>query len=159
MQRQLLTHPLVARLWQEPQDTGPILGPDTAESQQPALDAIRTEYHLHTNLPLKVTKFEEYREHHSQRRRPTPRNPTKPWTPFRTRAEFEFAKFALDAHLNKRQVDVLLKVFRRCIEGEDSMDFKDHTDLLKMWDLASVLHTWVCSSCTRCKSYFINYVG
>jgi hypothetical protein len=134
-----------------------------AEPQQPDLDTIRTEYHPNSKLPPKVAKFEDYREYHSQHRRPTPRNLTKPWSPFRTRAEFEFAEIALDAALNQRQVDALLKVFRRCLEGEDSLDLKDHNELQKMWDLASVLHTRVCSSiCNNCKSYLhraVNYVG
>ena len=114
--------------------------------QDTPLDAIRTEYHPHTKLPPVVVNFEEYREYHSQRRRPTARNPTKPWTPFRTRAEFEFAEIALEAALNKRQVNALLKLFHRCIEGEDKFGLKDHSDLTEMWDLASVLHARVCSS-------------
>ena len=120
--------------------------------QQPWLDAIKTEYHPHANKSPKVVKFEYYREYHSQRHRPTPRNPTKPWIPFRTRAEFEFAEIALDAALNKRQVDALLKLFRRCVGGEDTLGLKDHAELTHMWELASVLHTRVCSSvCPNCK--------
>jgi hypothetical protein len=120
--------------------------------QQPWLDAIKTEYHPHANKSPKVVKFEEYREYNSQRHRPTPRNPTKPWIPFRTHAEFEFAEIALDAALNKRQVDALLKLFRRCVGGEDTLGLKDHAELTHMWELASVLHTRVCSSvCPNCK--------
>ena len=127
---------------------------DIAEPLEPDLDSIRTEYHPYSKLLPRVFKFENYREYHSQYRRPTPRNPAKPWTPFRTRAEFEFAEIALDAALNKRQVDALLTVFRRCFEGEDSMDLKDHNELQKMWELASVIHTRVCSSiCNNCRSY------
>ena len=133
------------------------------EPEQPWLDAIRTEYHPHTKKLPKVVKFEDYREYHSQRQRPTPRNPTRPWTPFRTRAEFEFAEIALDAALNKRQVDALLKLFRRCVAGEDMLGLKDHAELTEMWELASVLHTRVCSSmCPNCKSCLnlrLNYVG
>lgn len=155
-----LTHLLVARLWHKP---APELILDLAEPQQPPLDAIRTEYHPHSKRPPKVVKFDDYREYHPQRRRLTPRNPTKPWTPFRTRSEFEFAEIALDAALNKRQVDALLQVFRRCLEGEDTLDLKDHSELQSMWDLASVLHTRVCSSiCNNCKIYLhraVNYVG
>ena len=123
--------------------------------QQPWLDAIKTEYHPHANQSPKVVKFEEYHEYHSQRHRPTPRNPTKPWIPFRTRAEFEFAEIALDAALNKRQVDALLKLFRRCVGGEDTLGLNDHAELTHMWELASVLHTRVCqcsSTCPNCKS-------
>lgn len=133
------------------------------ESQQPWLDAIRTEYHPHAKLPPKVVKFEEYREHHSQHRRPTPRNPTKPWTPFRTRAEFEFAEIAIDAALNKRQVDALIKVFHRCIEGKDTFELKGHADLIEMWELASVLHTRVhsfrCPNCHSCSNHRVHYIG
>jgi len=118
--------------------------PDVAEPQPPLVDAIRTEYHPHTKLPPKIVQFEDYREYHSQHRRPTPRNPSKPWTPFRTRAEFEFAEVVLDAALNRRQIDTLLKVFHRCVEGEDRLDLKNHADLQEMWELASVLHTRVC---------------
>jgi hypothetical protein len=126
------------------------------------LDAIRIEYHPHMNLPPKIVKFEEYREYHPQHRRPTPRNPTKPWTPFRTRAEFEFAEVALDAALNKRQVDALLKVFHRCLNGEDKFGLKEHADLTEMWEHASVLHARVClskGSNSKCSNQCINCVG
>jgi hypothetical protein len=147
MQPQSLTFFLVTQLWRKP-------APDMAEPPQPHLDTIQTEYHPHSKLPPKVTKFEDYRKYHSQHRHPIPHNATKPWTPFRTRSDFEFAKIALDAALNQRQVDALLKVFRRCLKGEDSLDLKDHNELQEMWDLASVLHTRVCSSiCNNCKSY------
>jgi hypothetical protein len=164
MQHQRPDLSLEAWLWHKPATPAPEPAPDsTAELQPPPLDVIRTEYHPRSNLPPRVVKFEDYREYNGRHRRPTPRNPAKPWTPFRTRAEFEFAEIALDAALNNRQVDALLRVFRRCLEGEDSLDFKDHNELQKMWDLASVLHTRVCSSiCNNCNSYLhraVNYVG
>jgi len=136
---------------------------DLSEPQQPSLDAIRTEYHPQSKRRPMVVKFEDYREHRSQHQRPTPRNPAKPWTPFRTRAEFKFSEIVLDAAMNKRQVDALLKVFHRCLEGEDTLDLKDHSEVQSMWDLASVLHTRVCSTiCCNCKSYLhraVSYVG
>lgn len=126
----------------------------------PELDDIRTEYHPHTKLPSKIVHFDDYREYTSQRRRPTPRNPLKPWTPFKTRAEFEFAEFALDAALNKRQVNSLIGLFHRCIAGEDKFELKDHAELMHMWDLASVLHARVRSfDCPNCKSHDVHRVG
>ena len=132
--------------------------PYANEPQQPSLDSIKAEYHPNAKFAEKVVKFEEYSEYHSKRRRPTTQNPTKPWTPFRTHAEFEFAELALDAALNKRQVDKLLKIFHCCLGGEDTLELKDHNDLLKMWDLASVLHMLVCSSIRKNRSYS-NHIG
>ena len=102
----------------------------------------------------KIIKFEEYHKYYSQCQHPTPWNPTKPWTPFRTHAEFNFAEVALNAALNKRQVDTLLKLFHHCVGGEDILNLKDHAELTHMWELASLLHTRVClSMCPNCKSY------
>jgi len=111
---------------------------DLSEPQQPPLDAIRTKYHPQSKRRPMVVKFEDYCEHRSQHRHPTPRNPAKPWTPFKTRAEFEFSEIVLDAAMNRRQVDALLKVFHRCLEDEDTLDLKDHSEVQSMWDLASV---------------------
>lgn len=69
----------------------------------------------------------------------------RPWKPFQTRAEFEFAEVALTASLTKNQVDALIKVMNRCIAGEDKFDIHSHAHLCEIWNEGAVLHTAVSS--------------
>jgi hypothetical protein len=69
-----------------------------------------------------------------------------PWKPFDSCADFEFAEIALEAALNKKQVDNLVKIIRRCVEGGDSFNLKNHKDLVSLWKDASVLVSPVCTA-------------
>ena len=70
-------------------------------------------------------------------------NTQRPWKPFGTRAEFEFAEVALRAGLTKNQTNALIQVKWRCIQGEDSFDICDHDHMCTIWNGGSILHTTV----------------
>jgi hypothetical protein len=70
-------------------------------------------------------------------------NTRRPWKPFKTRSEFEFAEVALRAGLTKNQVNALIQVMRRCIQGEDSFNIRDHDHMCTIWNAGAVLHTAV----------------
>ncbi|KAF9455950.1 hypothetical protein BDZ94DRAFT_1353726 [Collybia nuda] len=80
---------------------------------------------------------------HTSNTKPLPTD-EQPWKPFRSRADFEFAEFALDACLNERQTNSLIALFQSCIQsGEFSL--KSHTEICEIWDYASTKSTLVCS--------------
>jgi hypothetical protein len=58
-----------------------------------------------------------------------------------SRADFEFAEIALEAALTKDQVDSMIKLIGRLIQGQDSLTLTSHSDLRKAWDAASELVT------------------
>jgi hypothetical protein len=70
-------------------------------------------------------------------------NTRRPWKPFGTRSEFEFAEVALRAGLTKNQVNALIQVMRRCIQGEDNFEIRDHDHLCTIWNAGAILHTAV----------------
>lgn len=101
-------------------------------------DTIRTKYHPNSKRPPQLAAFEEYRD------RP-PVNPplakSEPWSPFVSRADFEFAEIALEAALTKDQVDSMIKLIGRLTQGQDFFTLTSHRDLRKAWDAASELVT------------------
>ncbi|KAJ7509461.1 hypothetical protein B0H11DRAFT_2168801 [Mycena galericulata] len=60
-----------------------------------------------------------------------------PWKPFRTRLDFEVAEFCELAMLNKEMTETLINLIQRC--GNNMKDFTllDHSELNRMWELAS----------------------
>lgn len=103
------------------------------------IGSIRTEYHPNSGRSTKIESLEDYFEH-----TPKPVSPpddSEPWRPFRSRADFEFAKLALEAALTQGQIEQLIQLFGKCIQGEDSFNLKSHQDLRETWDAASVLLT------------------
>ena len=98
-------------------------------------DDIKTEYHPHSGFKTTIEHFEDYgRKNHQEK---PPLYHKKPWEPFRTRVDFEFAEIALSAALNKDHADMLIKLVHRCIDGQASFTLKNHTELCQMWDGAS----------------------
>ena len=61
----------------------------------------------------------------------------KPWLPFKTRIDFEYAEFALAAGLNARQNDTLITLIRRIVKGEAEFTLTSHTELEKYRKVAS----------------------
>ena len=58
----------------------------------------------------------------------------QPWEPFQTRSEFEFAEVAFMASLSKNQVNVLIQIIKRCINGEDKFEIRSHAHMLEIWN-------------------------
>ncbi|KDQ51821.1 hypothetical protein JAAARDRAFT_62330 [Jaapia argillacea MUCL 33604] len=101
---------------------------------KPELDDIKTEYHPHSKRPAVVQHFLEYRRE-AESEPILPPDP-KPWRPFRSRLDFEFAKVALEAALSASQVDAMIKLFHRCSEG-DRFTLKNNADFCDCWEKAS----------------------
>jgi len=108
---------------------------------EPELDSIRTEYHPHSQRPPKLVKFKDFRRQEPAEGRPPKSSLEDPWQPFQSRADFEFAELALEAALNKRQVEKLIGIFEHCKSGQDTFSIKNHKDLRDLWKDASALVT------------------
>ena len=65
---------------------------------------------------------------------------SQPWQPFRSRIDFEVAELALQAAMNKDQVNVLLSLMQCCATGQENFTLTSHSELCDLWDHASNLH-------------------
>jgi hypothetical protein len=102
---------------------------------------IKIDYHPNTKRVPDIISFKTYQ---ARKKPKKPKlNTKKPWMPFGTRSEFEFAEVALRAGLTKNQVNALIQVMQRCIEGEDSFKIRDHDHLCTIWNTGAILHTAV----------------
>ncbi|KIJ11284.1 hypothetical protein PAXINDRAFT_164124 [Paxillus involutus ATCC 200175] len=94
----------------------------------------RTEYHLRSQRPTLHQTFEEFglknNDLHENAIDPTP------WKPFRTRGDHCFTKIALDAGLNKAQVEGLLTLISLVSQGKESMTLKNEAELRRTCDNA-----------------------
>lgn len=70
-----------------------------------------------------------------------------PWKPFKTRGDYLFAEIALDAGLNKTQVDGLLELFLLVTKGTEQVTMKIDAELWKACDNVGAELTPVCISC------------
>ncbi|KAG1850262.1 hypothetical protein C8R48DRAFT_778238 [Suillus tomentosus] len=109
--------------------------PERAETMF-QLDDIRCEYHPSSGIPPEVHTF------HTFKRCPTPSTPSvppdkQPWTPFKSRLEFELAELALEACLNNEQTDRLIKLCNRCTSRQEKFTFQTHKDIRDRWDTTS----------------------
>ena len=117
-------------------DTAPSVEPmndDLTQSYQE--DDIRVEYHPHSGHGPKILKLNEYRQPASDASAAAEH---EPWMPFRTRYDFEFAEIALGSGMTRKQMDAMIKLFRRCLEeGKGSFTIKDHKDLKSTFKIAA----------------------
>jgi len=60
------------------------------------------------------------------------------WKPFQSRAEFEFAEVAIRVSLTKKQVDTLIQLMKRCINGEDKFEIHNYDHLYEIWNAGAV---------------------
>ncbi|KAF4599037.1 hypothetical protein EYR40_006126 [Pleurotus pulmonarius] len=102
-------------------------------------DDIKTEYHPHSGKFPTVQPFDTYQ------RRPTAplvedhtrENQLPPWSPFRTRLDFEVASLALDAALKKEHVVTLISLLRRCGQDPQQFTIQNAEDIDNIWNLAA----------------------
>jgi hypothetical protein len=111
-----------------------------AASVQPP-SKFKTEYHPRSGCPTLFQAFDEFRVPPEAQQVPIDE---KPWHPFRSRADFEFSEIALDAALNKSQIDALLNLILRVSQGHAEITLKNEADLSKAWDNAAAELTPVC---------------
>ena len=108
----------------------------------PSVRDIKIEYHPDTNRVPDFIPLKTYQAR--QKLKKLPSNTRKPWKPFRSRSEFEFAEVALKAGLTKNQVNTLIHVIHRHACGEDSFDIHDDDHMHTIWDAGAILHATVC---------------
>jgi len=101
-----------------------------------SMDDIKVQFHPTSYNPDLVYHFEDYGQRDNDI--PPPPADDRPWRPFSSRIDFEFAEFAHEAALNKRQIDTVLKLFQRCSSGEEKLSLSSHGEVDAMWEAASV---------------------
>ncbi|KAI0658337.1 hypothetical protein C8Q70DRAFT_917521 [Cubamyces menziesii] len=122
-------------------DTPQSVRPGPAGVEQPdatlsyEADSIKVEYHPSSGRPTQVFRFEEFNRHRIAE--PPPPPPAKPWNPFNTRTDFEFAELTLDAGLSDQHLDALIKMIRRIVQNANDFTFNSHVDVRKTWDAAA----------------------
>jgi len=109
-------------------------------AEEPNRDTIRTEYHPKSGRKPNSSTFEQFRRPKPADIPPAPDDGSAaPWAPFKSRADFEFAEIALQAALNQKQVDKLLKIFERCASGKDKLNLKNNKEIREIWSDGSAL--------------------
>lgn len=102
--------------------------------EQPNIDDIRTEYHPSSKRPTRIDAFEEFGRTSTP---PTSVHSRRPWLPFHSKAEFEFAEVALQSAMSNKQLDALINVVHTLIKGKEAFEVKNHRDVQALWDRAS----------------------
>ncbi|KAG1888189.1 hypothetical protein F4604DRAFT_1877352 [Suillus subluteus] len=95
-----------------------------------------TEYHPNAHREPVIEHFSVFGQVEADKMRPHV-DDEAPWTPFRSRADFEFAEIAHQATLNQDQTDWLLMLVWRIVDGNTNFTLKSHANLSKAWDLAA----------------------
>jgi hypothetical protein len=108
------------------------------------LDDIKIEYHPSSSRPPEIFPFDEFKRYTESMYEPPPDQ--KPWKPFRSREDFEFAEIALDAAMNRAQIDAMIKLFHRCLNHMGSFTLQNNDDLKDVWDKALNILTPVSTS-------------
>lgn len=109
---------------------------------RPQKDDIRIEYHEKSGRAAKMSRFEDYCVREPVKVQPLPyslASDSKPWSPFKSLADFEFAEVALEAALNKTQIEKLIKITKRCINGDDVFNLVSHKEVCETWNDASAM--------------------
>jgi len=126
--------------------TGSNRGPNIPH--QPAVNIERPqdfkiEFHPRSGREPLYQRFEEFGVTPETQAPPVDETP---WRPFQSRGDFEFSEIALDAALNKGQVDRLLSLIARIAQGDTQVTLKNEADLRTALDNAAAELTPVCSS-------------
>ncbi|KAG1734249.1 uncharacterized protein EDB91DRAFT_1238449 [Suillus paluster] len=105
-----------------------------ASAQLPS--EFKTEYHPRSGRPTLFQPFNKF--HISSQAQHTPIIDKEPWCPFRSHGDFEFSEIAIEAALNKSQINTLLSLIMCISEGNAQITLKNEADLSKAWDNAAV---------------------
>lgn len=102
----------------------------------------KTMYHPSAGREPLLQTFEEFGVNsHPEEELPVDE---EPWRPFCSRGDFEFAEIALNAALNKSQINALLALIGRISRGESRVTFSNDNELRKAWEHAAAQVTPVC---------------
>ena len=119
-------------------------GTDHLESKaDPSLDngEVRIEFHPNSRRSPIVLSPDKFKRWSSGDGDPAPPCVEEPWLPFRSREDFEFAQLVHNAALNKKQVDCLVKLIKRCERNPGTFTFEGVQDVDNSWEDASKLLT------------------
>lgn len=119
-------------------NTGPsALNEPEVEAAVPTFnqDDIKIEYHPSSGIEAKVYSFDNFERCATDFLVPPPDG--QPWSPFKSRLEFEIAEIMLEVGFNNQQTDCLIKLCHRCAVGKEKLTFKNHKDIHNMWEAAS----------------------
>ncbi|KAG1878522.1 hypothetical protein C8R48DRAFT_745205 [Suillus tomentosus] len=106
------------------------------EYVRPDKDNIKTEYHLHSGIAMKINHFADFCRHTATCSQ-VPENLT-PWEPFSSCIDFDFAELVLKANLTKVQTNELISLIRHTAFEQFSVT--DYDGVCMMWDAASPRH-------------------
>lgn len=120
-----------------------------ASAQLPS--EFKTEYHPHSGRQTLFQPFDQFGI--SPETQDAPIVDKEPWRPFRSRGDFEFSEIAIEASLNKSQINALLNLITRISEGHAQITLKNESDLSKAWDNAAAELTPVRLSLTLSHDY------
>jgi hypothetical protein len=118
-------------------NTGPsALNEPEVEAAVPTFnqDDIKIEYHPSSGIKAKVYSFDNFERRAADFLVPPP--DSQPWSPFKSRLEFEIAEIMLEVGFNNQQTDRLVKLCHRCAVGKEKLTFKNHKDIHNMWEAA-----------------------
>lgn len=105
------------------------------------VDDIKIEYHPHSKKLTTITPFHDFSRHSPPSEASDEPSPalgeTPPWSPFRTRLDFEVASFALDAGLKEEHVNTLISLLECCSKGDDQLTLGSAEDIDRLWNLAA----------------------
>lgn len=97
-------------------------------------DAVKIDYHPHSN---RNTKIKSYHDYLRQTQNLSPPTDKQPWAPFCTCTDYEYAEIVLAVSLNAAQNNVLISLIHHIICGEAEFTLRDNTDLKSIWDCAA----------------------
>ncbi|KAG1829882.1 hypothetical protein EV424DRAFT_1585853 [Suillus variegatus] len=107
----------------------------TGDMDRASEDDIKIEYHPSSGIEAKVYSFDNFEHRAADFLVPPPDG--QPWSPFKSRLEFEIAEIMLEVGFNNQQTDHLIKLCHHCAVGKEKLTFKNHKDIHNMWEAAS----------------------
>ena len=110
-------------------------------SEAPRTHEFTIEYHPNSRRAPEMQQLPN--EHCSKRERFSPPN-MELWRPFfKTRDDFMFVELLLEVGMTNDQSDRLIKLIKRCLDGEGSLTLTNHSDIRGAWECASAQLTAV----------------
>ena len=100
----------------------------------------KTEYHSHSKCPTLFQMADEFCIDKSF----MPPPDTTSWCPFQCKDDFKFAEIALNASLNKGQVNALLDLISHISKSQAQIMFKNEDELHKACDMTAEELTLIC---------------
>ncbi|KAI0686029.1 hypothetical protein BC835DRAFT_1530148 [Cytidiella melzeri] len=125
------------------------------QPQHPSIDDIKVEYHAGAQRPTVVFAFEDFCE---ERLQPDPSVLNdKPWHPFNSREDFEFAELVHKAQMSQDMINRLLKLMQKVNSGQSGLTFSTYADVRQAWEKASLFYPMFTKSTVSAEYKKVNY--